>query len=271
MMRRGSFCARELRLRGEEISVAVGNVGFAAGLEKRGVTTQFKRFLGRYFYFVMSLVMATLVVAGFSRTVDQSLFHANPPRPLLLWMHGAAFSTWMLFFILQSALVRVRKVSVHRVLGWFGAALGTLMVPLGLTVMVVMTRFDMGVLHQAGVDSFISVPICDMVVFGTCLALAIYWRKKPEYHRRLLFVGTCELMDAGIGRFDFWFNHSIFYVGLDALIVLGMVRDWMVEGRVNKVYLYALPAMIVLQSVAIYAWRGNPAWWQGITHAILGM
>ena len=76
-------------------------------------------------------------------------------------------------------------------------------------------------------------------------------------------------MDAAIGRFDFWFNHSIFYVGLDLLIVLGMTRDWIVDGRINKVYLYALPAMIVLQNLAIYLWRGNPTWWQAVTRAIL--
>ena len=77
-------------------------------------------------------------------------------------------------------------------------------------------------------------------------------------------------MDAAIGRFDFWFNHSIFYVGLDCLILLGVMRDLIVDGRVHKVYLYALPALIVLQSVAVYAWKANPAWWQAIAHPILG-
>jgi hypothetical protein len=251
--------------------VATGTAAVAARIRKEASTTnQFKRFLSRYFYFSMSLVMAALVVWGFSRTVNTSLFHANPPRPLLLWTHGAAFSTWIVFFIVQSALVRTRKVSVHRILGWFGAGLATLMVVLGFTIAVVMTRFDMGVLHQKGVDAFLSIPFEDMIVFGTCIALAIYWRKKPEYHRRLVFIATCVLMDAAIGRFDFWYNHSLFYAGLDFLIVLGIVRDCVVDGRVHKVYLYALPPMVLLQSLAIYAWRVNPAWWQGITHAILG-
>ena len=84
-----------------------------------------------------------------------------------------------------------------------------------------------------------------MAVFGTCIALAILWRKKPDYHRRLVFVATCELMDAAIGRFDFWFNHSIFYAGLDLLIVAGMMRDVVVDGRIHKVYLYVLPGLIV--------------------------
>lgn len=251
--------------------MAIQDAALAARIEKEHSTTnRLKTFLSRYFYFSMALAMAGLVVWGFSRTVEANLFHAKPQRPLLLWMHGTAFATWMVFFILQSALVRVRKVSVHRFLGWFGAGLATVMVVLGITVSIVMTRFDLSVLHQTDVASFLSIPFEDMIVFGSCVALAIYWRTRPEYHRRLIFIASCVLMDAAIGRFDFWFNHSIFYAGLDLLIVLGMVRDWIVDGRVHKVYLYTVPPMILLQSLAVYLWRVNPAWWQGITHAILG-
>jgi len=252
--------------------VAIGNAGLTARIEQEASTTnQFKKFLSRYFYFCMSLVLATLVVLGFSRTVNVALFHANPPRPLLLWMHGAAFSTWIIFFIAQSSLVRVRKVSVHRLLGWFGAGLATVMVFLGFTIAVVMTRFDIAVLHQKGVDSFLSIPFVDMIIFGSCVAMAIYSRKKPEYHRRLLFIASCHLMDAAVGRFAFIFNNSLFFAVLDCLIVLGAVRDRVVDGRVHKVYLYALPSIIVLQSFAIYTWRINPAWWAAITHKILGI
>jgi hypothetical protein len=250
--------------------VAIGDATFAAPIRKDVTTTNpLKTFLSRYFYLCMSLVMAVLVVWGFGRTVNNNLFHANPPRPLLLWFHGTAFSTWVVFFILQSALVRTHKVSVHRFLGWFGTALAATMVVLGCTIAVVMARFDGRVLHQPGVDAFLSIPFCDMVIFGTCMALAIYWRKKPDFHRRLIFIASAELMDAAIGRFDFFFDHNLFYPALDFLIVLGMLRDLAVDGRVHKAYFYALPAMVVLQAATIYAWRANPAWWQAITHAIL--
>lgn len=252
--------------------MAIGDAGLTARIEKEaGASSQLKTFLCRYFYFCMSLVFAALVLLGFSRTVNVALFHANPPRPFLLWMHGAAFSTWIVFFIAQSSLVRVRKVSVHRALGWFGAALASVMVVLGVVIAVVMTRFDISVLHQQGVDSFLMVPFGDMAIFGTCIGLAVYWRKKPEYHRRLLFIATCHLMDAAVGRFDFIFNHSLFYAALDCLIVLGMVRDRVVDGRIHKVYLYALPPILVVQSLAIYTWRVNPPWWASIAHRILGL
>ena len=250
--------------------MAIGNAAIAARIEKETSTTnQFKTFLSRYFYFSMSLVFAAIVIIGFSRTVNANLFHANPPRPLLLWIHGAAFSMWVVFFIAQSALVRVHKVSVHRLLGWFGAALAIVMVVLGLTIAVVMARFDGIVLQQKDADAFLSVPFVDVLSFGSCIALAIYWRKKPEYHRRLVFLASCLLMDAPFGRFDFIFNHSLFYLVLDCLILLGVARDWVVDKRVHKVYLYALPSLIVLQSLAVYAWRINPKWWQAITQVIM--
>jgi hypothetical protein len=251
--------------------VAIANAGLVGRIEKETTTaSQFKTFLSRYFYLCMSLVLAALVISGFSRTVNANLFHANPPRPLLLWIHGTAFSTWVVFFIAQSALVRARRVSVHRLLGWFGAGLAAVMVVLGFTIAVVMARFDGFVLHQQGVAAFMSIPFSDMIIFGLCIAMAIYWRKKPDYHRRLVFIASCQLMDAPMGRFDFMFNHNLFYLAVDCLIALGMARDWAVDKRVHKVYLYGLPLMIVVQGLALYAWRIDPKWWQGITQAILG-
>ena len=81
--------------------MVTGNAGLAP-LEKEASTTkQLKTFLSWYFYLSMALVMAGVVVWGFSRTADANLFHANPPRPLLLWIHGAAFSTWVVFLSLS--------------------------------------------------------------------------------------------------------------------------------------------------------------------------
>jgi hypothetical protein len=250
------------------LSTLAGQATLAAKREA-STTGRFKTFLNRYFYFAMALVMSAIVVAGFSKTVGDNLFHAKPARPALLWMHGTAFSAWMIFFIAQSGLVRVHKVSWHRFLGWFGAGLAAAMVVLGCVINVVMTRFHTVQLHEPDGSSFMSIPYVDMLVFGVCVGLAIYWRKRPDYHRRLMFIGTCQLMDAGVGRFAFIFNHNLFYPVLDLLIVAGMARDQVVDGRVHKVYLYGLPAIVVLQALATYLWRANPAWWQSITHAIL--
>jgi hypothetical protein len=225
--------------------------------------------LDRYFYFFMSLLVAAIVVWGFSHTVNASLFHPAVPRPFLLWIHGAAFSGWVLFYILQSTLVRTHNVRVHRSLGWFGAALGTVMVPLGITTAIVMGRFDTYRLHQTGADAFLIVPFYDMVAFAACLALAIYWRKKPELHRRMMLIATCGLLDAAFGRIDYLFNNSLYFLCLDAVILLGVGRDLLVNRRVHKVYLIALPVLMVSQGLVVYTLRSASHWWVRIADAIL--
>jgi hypothetical protein len=224
----------------------------------------------RYFYFCMSLVFAAIVVIGFSRTVDQSLFHATPPRPFLLWIHGAAFSGWILFYIFQSALVRTRNVKWHRFFGWFGAALAALMVPLGITIAIVMGRFDAVVLHQPD-PAFLSIPFYGMMAFGTLVSLAILWRRRPEIHRRLLFLATGGLLDAAFARFDFVYYNHLFFVCADLVMLLGVTRDLLVNRSIHTVYRYALPAVISCQIFAMYLWRGEPGWWSGLTRSILGL
>jgi len=226
--------------------------------------------LTRYFYLAMSLLTAAIVVWGFSHTVEQSLFHPAVPRPLILWFHGAAFSGWVLFFILQSALVRTRNVKVHRKLGWFGAGLGTVMVPLGVTTSIVMGRFDIHRLHEDGIEAFLIIPFYDMLAFGVFLGLAIWWRRKPELHRRLIFLATCGLLDAAFGRIDFLFNNNLFFACIDLMIVAGMARDLLVERRVHRVYVAALPALAVAQCFVNVVWRSNAGWWLAIAHRILG-
>ena len=69
--------------------MAIGDAGLAARIEKEASTAnQVQTFLSRYFYLVMSLVLAAIVILGFSRTVNIFLIHANPPRPLLLWIQN---------------------------------------------------------------------------------------------------------------------------------------------------------------------------------------
>lgn len=247
-----------------------------ASASQSAVERQGSRILGRgglvdrYFYFFLSLLIAGIVVAGFGKTVDHRLFHAAPPRPVLLWIHAAAFSAWVVFYILQSALVRVRKVSLHRALGWFGVVLGAMMVPLGIVVAVVMGRFDALQLHRSN-PSFLSVPVFDVLAFGTLFGLAILWRGKPEMHRRYMLLATCCLLGAAFGRIDFLFGRDSFYLGVDAVMLLGVARDFLVDRRVHQVYLYGIPAVVLVQRLAVYLWRGAPGWWVSLSKEILGI
>ena len=251
--------------------MATEQVGFAVRVKQSGITktSEVSRFLGKYFYFCMSLLIAAVVMYGFSHTVNDNLIHATPPRPWLLWIHGAVFTGWLAFFIFQSALVRTGNVKLHRLTGWFGVGLGVLIPVLGIATAIIMDRFRTVRLHEVGVNTFFSIQALDIISFTVFFWLAIYWRKKPEYHRRLVLIATCVLTSAGFGRFPM-IPHQWFYIGVDALILLGVARDRIVNRRIHLVYRYALPALIVCQIFAVQIWLRHPAWWVRVTNAIIG-
>lgn len=231
---------------------------------------RFVRLAEKYFYFAMSLLIAAVVIYGFSNTIDHRLIHASPRPPMLLWVHAALFSSWVAFYILQSTLVRIRKVKIHRTLGWVGAALGTSMVAVGPWVAVVMARFDTIQLHRPNRDAFLLVPLTDILAFAIFFGLAIVWRKNPEHHRRLMLIGTCVLTGAAFGRMPLMHSALHFYGGIDGLILLGASRDLLVNRRIHTVYLIAIPLLVAAQTAAAQIFIHRAAFWIRISHALLG-
>ncbi len=231
------------------------------------------RWVAKYFYFVMSLLIAVIVVYAFSHTVGQRLIHAVPRRPVLLWVHGIVFSAWVAFYILQSALVRIRRVKLHRTLGWAGAALGATVILVGFRVPVVMARFAIDYLQRdpREAHAFLAIPFLDMVTFTVCFGLAVLWRTKPELHRRLMLIATCALTAAAFGRMNM--IRSVpplgFYFGVDALILLGAVRDLIVNRRIHAIYLTAIPLLAPAQAAAVYIAGNQSAFWLRFMNRII--
>ncbi len=227
--------------------------------------------LQNYFYFFMTLLIFGIVVYGFSHTVDQNLIHPAVPRPFILYVHAAVFSGWLVLFVLQSSLVRSHHVRWHRRVGWFGAGLGAL-IPVWASPP--RSPWDVSTsiqLHQPGAAAFLIIPLWDMATFTPAFALAVYWRKKPEFHRRLILIASCALTAASFGRFPpNILPRIVFYAGVDSLILLGVVRDLIVNRSIHQVYRYALPAIMVGQVVVMYTATVQPALWMRIANAMLG-
>ena len=218
----------------------------------------------------MSLLIVAVIVYGFSFTIGKNLIHPAIPRPWILYVHATVFSSWLAFFVLQSTLVRSRKVRWHRRLGSFGVALGTLIPIVGVSTAVVMGRFDAVSLHITDAESFLAIPLFDMVCFTSTFPLAVYWRKKPELHRRLMLVATCALTAAAFGRFpERILPGYLFYGGVDLLILLGVARDLIVNRAVHRVYLLVLPPFILGQTIVTYIAYHNVPLWLRIAHALL--
>jgi hypothetical protein len=226
--------------------------------------------LSQYFYFMMSLLVAAVVVYGFSHTVGQNLFRPPTPRPTILYFHAAMFTSWIVFFITQSALIRTRNVKVHRRMGWFGLALGVAIPIVGITTAIVMARFRIKEGVQPDAAQFMIIPFFDMLAFSVAFGLAFYWRKKPEFHRRLILIAGCGLTAAAFFRFPTSVAPNWFYAGVDVLILLGVTRDLLATKRIHPVYLYGLPLLMLGQTATMYTSLSNSPVWLRIAHAILG-
>ena len=69
------------------------------------------------FFSGMALLMLVTVFIGFAPTYYLAgVFHAPLPN-LLIQVHGAAFSCWILLLVAQTSLASAGRVDIHRRLG----------------------------------------------------------------------------------------------------------------------------------------------------------
>ncbi len=223
--------------------------------------------LKKYFYFYASLLIAGIVAFGFSHTIGPNLLHSSVPRPKVLYIHAAVFFGWVLFFILQTALVRSLKIKIHRVLGWFGAIFGLAIPVLGISTAITMAQFR-GLTLDARAD--LIVQFFDMLAFSILFFLAFYWRKRAEFHRRFIFIATCVLTSAAFGRFPPQIiPRHFFYVAVDLLVCMGVLCDLVFLRHIHKIYLYTLFLMALGQATVMYIDLHKSPFWIQISHALV--
>jgi hypothetical protein len=228
--------------------------------------------LDRYFYLLMSLLIAVITAYGFSRTIGDKLIHPLVPRPFVLYLHAALFSAWIAFFIVQSALVRTGHVGRHRITGWFGVGVGAGVLVVGIWTAIAMARFNIQHFHARYADLALLISFYDISAFAVPFALAIYWRRRPELHRRLMLISMCALMAAAFGRFPIPPHIRplvFFYAAVDFLLLAGIARDLIVAKHASPVYIYGLVAFVACQFTVAHAIYHHSSYWLRIAHAIL--
>ena len=62
---------------------------------------------------------------------------------------------------------------------------------------------------------------------------------------------------------------SVLFAGGDLLVLLGVVRDLIVDKRVHRVYAVGLPVFVVCQCIVMYTIQNNPPYWVHIANAVL--
>ena len=224
------------------------------------------------FFSAMALLMLGTVFVGFAHTYYLAgVFHAPLPS-LIIHLHGAAFSCWILLLVTQTSLVSAGRVDIHRRLGIAGFLLACLMVILGVLAATDSLARGAG---PAGRDPkfFYIVPLTDMLIFATLIFFAFRARSNPAAHKRLILVATIGLTIAAIARwpFVFVFRNAAMAALLSYifLLILAAYDLWSTR-KVQRATLWAGAFLIFVQQIRIpigktAAWHAFATWAQ--THA----
>lgn len=152
----------------------------------------------------MLVLMLGIVFLGFARTYFLAGVYHTHVRSLLIQVHGAVFTTWMLLLVVQTALVARRRVALHRKLGVFGAFLAVAMLCLGVTAATdSMSRGLTPPGFPFGAFSFYVIPMITIFTFAVLVAAAIWMRSNPAAHKRLILLATIALMGPAVARWPF--------------------------------------------------------------------
>ena len=204
--------------------------------------------VGRRFYLIMALAMAAVFVAGFSTTVPGD-FAPSPGLPLLLHIHGAVFTCWVLVFVAQPAFIARGSLKLHRKVGMFGAVLAAAMVVMGLAATFYAVRYHL-------VPSFFPPSIflvmngIGILVFGGLVAAGVTLRRKSEWHKRLMLCATVSILGPGLGRLlpmdSFGKAAPLVMFGVIALFAFaGPVVDLIVRRRIHSAYFWGVGAVLI--------------------------
>ena len=259
---------------------ALGSVALGEQVHPPRVTSE-----GQRFYVRMAAACLVIAVLGFAPTYWVPMVRGTLNVPPLTHLHALFFYGWLLLFLKQTSLAATGKLARHRDLGVGGVAVATGMCFLGLSLAIRSLRGSEAAGFGSAGRAFSIVPVTGIAFFAALFLIAILQVKKPDVHKRLMLVGTVSLLQAGVGRWFLLFlapppqpgpvsPPPVFVTVLpgilsDILIVIAMVRDRRMEGRVHPVYWIAGASLLAMQVLRgpISATSG----WNQVTHWLLAI
>jgi hypothetical protein len=212
------------------------------------------------FFTVLPLAMFAAVFVGFSQTYYLKTVFGTPALSWLYHVHGGAFTCWMLLLVVQPALVLAKRTPLHKQLGWIAAVL----VP-AMTVLAWFVAVDMGRRGSAppGIPplTFMVVPMATVVIFPAFVAAALWWRRRPDTHKRLMLIATLELVPAGIARIPgiIPLGPLAYFGGADLFLLAIVAHDMTIRRRLHPATLWG-GVFLLLSQAGRFAIAATPAW-----------
>ena len=225
----------------------------------------------RRLFAAVAAFFALAVLVGFARTYYLKFAFGTPPLPgLLVHLHGALMTAWIIFFIAQIWLIRAKRHAVHMRNGMIGLGLAIAMIVVGFFTAVAAAK-NGSAATPPGIPplAFLTVPIFDIGLFALFFGAAIYYRKQPANHKRLLLLTVLNFLPPAVGRFPFEpFTSAgpLMFFGVPAVLAIGLLTyDTWRNGKLNKVFLMGTIILIASYPLRIMlsttdSWMKFAAW-----------
>jgi hypothetical protein len=155
---------------------------------------------GSRLYAWFALVAAVTIFAGFGRTLYLRSISGAPPLSTLLLVHGIVMTTWFVLFCAQVWLAATGHLRWHRRLGWLGAVVALAVIYVGVDAAIDAGRRGVGPAHGVSMQMFMAIPLFDMPVFALLVGIALWLRRRPDIHKRLMLLASLGMLTPAIAR-----------------------------------------------------------------------
>ncbi len=204
---------------------------------------------------VIAVFVPLVVFIGFARSYFLKAFFGFPPLPsVLVHIHGAIMTAWVLLFAVQVGLVASHRTRLHMKLGILGSVLALLVFVVGaLTSLAAAARGS--AIPGWEPLRFLVIPLGDMLAFAALVGAALYWRRKIDIHKRLMFLSALNLLPAAVARIPIEFiqtNGALAFYGLPDLCVVALVAfDTIKQRRLHPAYFWGATLLILSHPLRI--------------------
>jgi hypothetical protein len=156
---------------------------------------------GEYGFAIWGLVCLVISIVGFwpSYVAPLAAGTYRSPSPMMQW-HVLSTALWLVLMVSQPWLAQIDRVDLHRWFGLFGVLVATGVVITGIVVQIdVMGPYAVkGDSTNAVLIPFIRLSL--LLGYAVCVAWAIALRKRPDWHKRLILLGTFPLLQSAFDR-----------------------------------------------------------------------
>lgn len=220
----------------------------------------------RKFFSGLAILLPLLVLLGFAQTYFlRPLFRPTPLTPLV-HIHGIVYTLWMALLIVQTRLIAAGRTNIHRRLGMSAFVLAVLMEIFGILVPIAAANEGD---HLKGMTSqgTMAIQLMNMVTFPILIGAALYLRRQPAAHKRLMMLATMAIMAPAFVRIIrqcCTFIPLSFvmtgYLLVDALVLLIFLYDWRTLGRIHRATLWG--GLLIFAAHPFRFWLATTTGWE---------